>query len=144
MPTNLVAVDSLVANEFQIQIDNHAMLGVFRVDGLTTFKLNDKGERVYEPFRIIKMVQRDANNPFNTWLRETTAPNAKKPRRTVTIMAVDDGIETRRWTVKGAWIQQVIYSAFDSASHDMVEEIVTIYYDAIEETFSASPDLGIQ
>lgn len=144
MPTNLVAVDSLVANEFQIQIDNKPMLGVFRVDGLTTFKLNDKGERVHEPFRIIKMVQRDANNAFNTWLRETIAPHAKKPRRTVTIMAVDDGIETRRWTVKGAWIQEVTYSAFDTASHDMVEEIVTIYYDSIEEAFPATSDLGIQ
>jgi hypothetical protein len=144
MPTNFVAVDSLVANEFEIQIDNKPMLGVFRVDGLTTFKLNDKGERVHEPFRIIKMVQRDANNPFNSWLRETIAPNSQRPRRTVSILAVDDGLETRRWTVKGAWIQEVTYSAFDTASHDMVEEIVTIHYDAIEEAFPATPDLGIQ
>ena len=144
MTNHVVAVDSLVANEFQIQIDNKPMLGVFRVDGLVTFKLNDKGERVYEAFRIIKMVQRDANNPFNSWLRETLVPNSNKPRRTVTILAVDDGVETRRWTVKGAWIQEVTYSAFDTASHDMVEEIVTIRYDAIEESFTASPDLGIQ
>ncbi|MDZ4672593.1 MAG: phage tail protein [Phototrophicales bacterium] len=144
MPTNFVAVDSLVANEFEIQIDNNPMLGVFRVDGLTTFKLNDKGERVYEPFRIIKMVQRDANNSFNTWLRETTAPNSQRPRRTVSILAVDDDVETRRWTVKGAWIQELTYSAFDTASHDMVEEIITIHYDSIEESFPATPDLGIQ
>lgn len=144
MPTNFVAVDSLVANEFEIQIDNKTMLGVFRVDGLTTFKLNDKGERVHEAFRIIKMVQRDANNPFNSWLRETIAPNSQRPRRTVSILAVDDGVETRRWTVKGAWIQEVTYSAFDTASHDMVEEIVTIHYDSIEESFPATPDLGIQ
>lgn len=140
MPNNnLVAVDSLVANEFEIHIDNQPMLGVFRVDGMVTFKLDEAGKRVHQPFRIIKMVQRDANNPFNSWLRATTAANGDKPRRTVTVMAVDDGIETRRWIFKGAWIQQVEYSAFDTASHDMVEEIVTIYYDSLEESFPATP-----
>lgn len=139
-----LAVDSLVANEFDILIDNQPMHGVFRIDGLVTFKLNEHGERVFEPFRIIKMVQRDANNPFNSWLRASTAPNAQKPRRTISILAVDDGIETRRWTVRGAWIQQVTYSAFDTASHDMVEEIITVYYDSIEEAFPATADLGIQ
>ena len=143
MPNNFVAVDSLVANEFEIQIDNQPMLGVFRVDGLVTFKLDEAGKRVHEPFRIIKMVQRDANNPFNSWLRATTAPNANKPRRTVSILAVDDGVETRRWVVKGAWISKVEYSAFDTASHDMVEEIITIYYDSIEESFPATPDLDV-
>lgn len=140
MPNNnLVAVDSLVANEFEIHIDNQPMLGVFRVDGMVTFKLDEAGKRVHQPFRIIKMVQRDANNPFNSWLRATIAANGDKPRRTVTVMAVDDGIETRRWIFKGAWIQQVEYSAFDTASHDMVEEIVTIYYDSLEESFPATP-----
>lgn len=138
-----LAVDSLVANEFEVLINNEPMMGVFRVDGLVTFKLDEAGKRVYEPFRIIKMVQRDATNPFNSWLRETTAPNADKPRRTLSILAVDDGIETRRWTVKGAWIQQVHYSAFDTALHDMIEEIITVHYDSIEEAFPATPDLGI-
>lgn len=138
MANHFIAIDSLVANEFEVHIDDQPMLGVFRVDGLVTFKLDESGKRVHEPFRIIKMVQRDAHNAFNTWLRQTIASNADKPRRTITLKAVDDGIETRRWVFKGAWIQKVEYSAFDTASHDMVEEIVTIYYDSLEESFPAT------
>jgi len=134
----MVAVDSLVANEFAVEIEGKLMLGVFRVEGLTTFKLDDIGERVFEPFLLSKMVQRDGNNPFNRWLTETVS-GADRPRRELAIVAIDDGVETRRWTVKGAWIKEVRYSSFDTGSSEMVEEIVTIVYDDLEEHWSATP-----
>lgn len=137
----IVAVDSLVANEFEVQLDGETVTGVFRVDGLTTFKLDQDGDRVHEPITLVKMVQRDGNSNINKWLRETTAYGSDKPRRTLTVLAIDDGTEIRRWTLNGAWIQQVVYSAFDTASTEMVEEILTIYYDAIEESWSATSNL---
>jgi phage tail-like protein len=134
-----VAVDSLVANEFHVELDGTALQGIFRISGLTPFKLDASGSPVNEPFLLSKMVQRDGNNPFNTWLRETTAARgADRPRRTVSVVAIDDGTETRRWTFSGAFISGVTYSAFDSASNEMVEENVTIAYDSVEETFPAS------
>ncbi|GAB4319382.1 MAG: hypothetical protein Kow00117_09110 [Phototrophicales bacterium] len=137
----IVAVDSLVANEFEVQLNGEAITGIFRVDGLTTFKLDQNGERVHEPVTLVKMVQRDGNTAINKWLRETMAYGSDKPRRHLTIVAIDDGVETRRWTLRDAWIQQVCYSAFDTASTEMVEEILTIYYESIEETWSATPNL---
>ena len=138
----LVAVDSLVANEFEVELEGEKMLGVFRVDGLTTFLLNEKGERVLQPFHLVKMVQRDGNNPFNKWLRETmTTVGSERPRRELAVVAVDDGIETRRWVVQGAWISEVRYNSFDIASTEMVEEIATIQYTALTEVWSATPDL---
>ncbi|MFW5692144.1 MAG: phage tail protein [Chloroflexota bacterium] len=139
--SRIIAVDSLVANEFEVQIDGETLLGIFRVEGLSTFLLDDNGERVSVPFRLIKMVQRDGNNVFNSWLRETLKGGTARPRRTVAIVAIDDGVETRRWTVNNAWIASVSYSPFDSASSEMVEEIVTIAYDSIEESWPATPGL---
>ena len=136
----IVAVDSLVANEFEVEIEGEKLLGVFRVDGLVTFMLDGDGNRVGQPFQLAKMVQRDGNNPFNKWLRETASGKAK-PRRELAIVAIDDGVETRRWTVKGAWIRKVSYSSFDTASSEMVEEIITIHYDKLVEIWSATPDL---
>lgn len=131
-----VAVDSLVANEFAVEIDGTTVLGVFRVAGLTSFKLDENQQRVYEPFQIVKMVQRDGNNVFNTWLRESA--EGTRPRRRVSVIAIDDGVETRRWTAVNAWIGEVAYSAFDTASSEMVEEIVTIHFESMEESWSAS------
>jgi hypothetical protein len=54
---------------------------------------------------------------------------------------VDDGVETRCWTVKGAWISEVSYSHFNTASSEMVEETVTIQYDDLEESWPATPNL---
>jgi phage tail-like protein len=142
----VIAVDSLIANEFQVLINDEVMQGVFRVSGLTTFQLDPQGgeatmERQYPPFKLIKMVQRDGNNPFNKWLRETRVTDDRtRPRRTLTIVAIDDGVETRRWTVKGAWIREVTYSDFDTGSSEMIEEIVTVHYDDIDETWSATPN----
>lgn len=137
----IIALDSLVANEFEVQLDGETVSGIFRVGGLTTFKLDQDGDRVHEPITLIKMVQRDGNSKVNKWLRETTAYGSDKPRRTLAILAIDDGTEIRRWTLNGAWIQQVAYSAFDTASTEMVEEVLTIYYDSIEESWSATPNL---
>lgn len=138
----MVAVDSLVANEFEVEIEGEKILGVFRAQGLIPFKLNAVGERVYEPFQLVKMVQRDGNSPFNKWLRESSAAKGlNRPRRELAIVAIDDGIEIRRWVIRGAWIGEVSYADFDTASSAMVEEIITIYCDHIEEIWSATPKL---
>ncbi|MEO1646033.1 MAG: phage tail protein, partial [Chloroflexota bacterium] len=84
-----------------------------------------------------KMVERDGANAFNSWLRETTSARDSddKPRRDVTVVAVDDGVETRRWKAVNAWIVSVGYSDFDSASFEMVAETLVIAYEDIEESF---------
>lgn len=144
----MVAVDSLVANEFHVELNGEALHGVFRVSGLTTFRLEAEGgettmEKVLVPFTLFKMVQRDGNSTFNKWLRETLATGRghTRPRRTLAIVAVDDGVETRRWTAKGAWISEVRYSEFDTGSSEMVQEMVTVHYDELEETWPATPTL---
>jgi len=143
----LIAVDSLVANEFEVQIEGQKVLGVFRVSGLTPFKLNvlnpGASLAVHEPFQLAKMVRRDANSSFNKWLRETVAhrTSSNRPKRTLSIVAIDDGIEIRRWTAKGAYITGVTYSSFDSGSSEMVEEVITIHYEDIEESWPATTKL---
>lgn len=143
--SSMIAVDSLVANEFSVEIEGEVMLGVFRVTGFTPFKLvitaGAGPSPVQTPFMIAKMVQRDANNAFNTWLRETVATSSSddRPRRTLALVAIDDGVETRRWTINGAWISAVSYTDFDTGSSEMVEEIVTIHYDSITETWPSLP-----
>jgi phage tail-like protein len=133
----------LVANEFEVELEGEKMLGVFSVSGLTTFKLNEAGQQVYRPVQITKMVQRDGNNRFNKWLRQTlnSRDESERPTRVVAIVAVDDGLETRRWTLHNAYIVEVTYSAFDTASTEMVEEMVTLRYTSIEETWSANESL---
>ncbi|MGB1286999.1 MAG: phage tail protein [Aggregatilineales bacterium] len=135
--SEFVTIDSLIANEFAFEINGDAVDGVFRVEGLSTYELDATGNRVKPPFEVHKMVQRDKNNAFNSWLRETMdARNSdEKPRRDVTLVAVDDGTVIRRWTAKNAWIQGVRYSEFDSASFEMVAEILLIAYDDIEESW---------
>lgn len=136
-------VDSLVANEFVLEIDGQAVTGIFRVSGLTTFKLDEALKRTYGPIQIAKMVQRDANSPFNKWLRQTisAAVAADRPTRTVTVVAVDDGVEIRRWSLIDAKINEISYSPFDTASGDMVEERITLTYARIEESWPATPNL---
>ncbi|MBC8099525.1 MAG: phage tail protein, partial [Armatimonadetes bacterium] len=83
---------------------------------------------------LTKMVQRDAHNPFNTWQRESIAANNSVafPTRTLAIVAVDDDAVVRRWLLHKAWLANVSYSAFDSASTELVQEIVQITYDNVE------------
>ncbi len=139
MNNTLRAIDSLCANEFAVELDNQRISGIFRVIGLTTYKTDEQGQISKEPFTITKIVQRDPHSPFNKWLRETMEQrnNPTRPTRTLAILAIDDGIETRRWVVKGAWIKEVRYSDFDSASFEMVEEIFVIGYEDIEEKWAS-------
>ena len=104
-------IHSLSANEFEVQLDGEVVKGVFRISGLVPFKLDVKPSMtkvVHEPFKLAKMVQRDPEIAFNRWLRETIAAtdDLARPSRTLEILAIDDGEETRRWTIKGAWISR--------------------------------------
>lgn len=138
-----VHIDSLSANEFEVLIDGERLQGVFRVSGMIPFKLEVKPSLtkiVRNPFKLSKMVQRDPELAFNRWIRDTIAArdDIVRPTRTLAILAVDDGVETRRWTVKEAWISEISYSDFNSGSSDLIEETVTIHYDDIEEKWQTS------
>lgn len=129
----MIEVDSLVANEFEVKIGVETLHGLFHIDGLITFKIDESGNRVHPPFRIAKMVQRDGGNVFNQWIKETRSGD--RPRRELVISAIDDGVETRRWTVHSAYITEITYNTFDTGSSEMVEEIATIAYEAIDEAW---------
>ncbi len=135
-----VHIDSLSANEFEVLLDGERVQGISRITGLLPFKLEVKPsltKLVREPFKLAKIVQRDPTLPFNRWLRESidAADDIVRPTRTLEILAVDDGEEIRRWTVKGAWISEVSYSDFNSASGELIEETITVRYDEIGETW---------
>ena len=59
------AIDSLVANEFTVTIDDEPVAGIFSVAGLVTFKLEDKTttslKKLQEPFKITKKICRCSN-----------------------------------------------------------------------------------
>ena len=134
-------VDSLSANEFAVELEGVRVSGIFRISGLSPFKLDVKPtltKRIKDPFKLTKMVQRDPENPFNRWLRETTSSrdDIVRPTRTLAIIALDDGVETRRWIIKGAWIADVAYSDFNSGSSELIEETLTLYYEDIEDRWS--------
>ncbi len=143
---NIQAVDSLVANEFEVQIDGQPVTGVFSVQELVSFKLDVRTttsiKKLRSPFKITKMVQRDPNNIFNQWIRDTFAAGEDivRPTRTLTILAVDDEVHTRRWTVKDAWISEIKYTDFNSGSSEMIEETLTIEYEDIEESWPLLED----
>ena len=140
-----VMLDSLVSNEFAFEINGERVNGVLHIGHLVTFRLQEDGKRLLPPFEVSKIVERDANSAFNTWLRETIAGReaASRPRRDVSIVAVDDGVVTRRWTARNAWIREVRYSAFDSTSFEMVAETYVIAYDDMEDSWPAtSPSAG--
>ncbi|MBK8029855.1 MAG: phage tail protein [Chloroflexi bacterium] len=137
----MAQIDSLSANEFQVYLNEDVVPGVFRVSGFIPFKLEVRpgvSKVVREPFKLAKMVQRDPALPFNRWLQETLAgkQDIVRPTRTLVIVALDDGVESRRWTVTGAWISEISYSDFNSASGELVEEVVTIHFDDIQETWA--------
>ena len=140
---NAVQVDSLIANEFEFEINGESVSGVFGVRNLVTYATDEEGQRIKPPFEITKMVQRDGNNAFNKWLRETIGARDSddRPRRDVTVVAVDDGVPIRRWTARNAWIVKVGYSDFDSSSFEMVAETFLIAYDDIEEAWPATDNL---
>ncbi len=138
MATNMQEVDSLVANEFSVEVDGNEVQGVFSVEGLTLFQLSDDGTRMNPALKITKMVQRDASLPFNQWHKETmdSRDSDTRPTRTLAVVAIDDGVETRRWTLKDAYITSISYSNYDAGSSEMIEEQYTIAYNDIEETWT--------
>jgi len=138
-------VDSLVANEFSIEIDGAPVSGIFRVMGfkaytLPVFDLSGSGAGMPKPemktVTITKMVQRDPKTPLNQWLIDSEKRGAAATRN-VAIVAIDDGIETRRWTLKDCVVTEVSYSDFDSASMEMVEERITVAYTEVTHEFTA-------
>jgi hypothetical protein len=132
------AVDSLSANEFAVELEGVHATGIFRVSGLVTFKLDVKPsltKLVRDPFKISKMVQQDPELAFNRWVRETVQAkdDIVRPLRTLEVVALDEGVETRRWKIKGAWISEISYSDFDSGSSELVQETLVIHYEDVEE-----------
>jgi hypothetical protein len=139
--TGLKAIDSLSANEFAVEVDGVRIEGIFSVVNLIPFKLDVKTtnalKMMKDPFKITKMVHRDPENVFNQWLRETIDAKSDivRPKRTIAIIAIDDGVEIRRWTISGAWISEILYSDFNSGSSALVEETVTIQWDDVEQSW---------
>lgn len=133
-------IDSLMAHEFAVEIDGERATGIFSVSGFSSFQLDDNGQVTRTPFTIAKMVQRDGNNPFNRWIRETVsaASGSDRPTRGVTLLAIDEGVETRRWALHGATITAISYSDFDSASSELIEERITIMFERLDESFPAT------
>lgn len=128
----MIELDSLVGNEFEIEVDGETTTGIFRIDNFVPFQIKD-GQRVEVPFNIVKLVQRDANNALNRWIRDSTS--RENTLRTVTVKAVDDGVVIRTWTFTNARISDVRYAGFNTASSDLIEEIITVYYDSVSETW---------
>ncbi len=124
------SIDSLLANEFSVELDGATVDGVFRVSGLTLFKTT-----VDTPLVVTKMVQRDATAPFNKWLKDTLNAVGKVPTRAVSVTAVDDGTPTRRWTFNDAHIASVTYSDFDTTSAELVEERIVLNYGSVAHTW---------
>lgn len=137
----MAQLDSLSANEFEVYLNDEAVAGIFRISGFIPFKLEVRPgmtKVVREPFKLAKMVQRDPALPFNRWVQETLAAKEDivRPTRTLAIVLVDDGVETRRWTVTSAWISEISYSDLNTASSELVEEVVTLHFDDIKETWA--------
>lgn len=135
----LIALDSLCANEFAVEVNGERVEGVFRVSGLTLFKSGGIEDSVL----ITKMVQRDGNNVINRWLRETINAQGTEAHatRTVSVIAMDDGTETRRWTLENAWVTGVSYSDFNSGSTEMIEECIRVQYDTLRLAWPATANL---
>ncbi len=136
-------LDSLSANEFALEIEGERATGIFRISGLTPFKMEIKPsltKMLRDPFKVVKMVQRDPQNSFNVWVRETMGARQDivRPTRTLAVVALDDGVETRRWTINGAYIAEIIYSDFNTASSDLIEETLTIMYESIDDSVPGS------
>lgn len=133
------ALDSLQGNEFALELDGEPVEGIFRVAGLTTFRL-EASDNLQNHIIITKMVQRDATLPFNAWIQETinAGKAANRPTRSLAVVAIDDGEETRRWTLTDTYITAIHYTDFDTSSNEFVEEIVEVRYDNISEMWTWS------
>ena len=132
--TGIQAIDSLSANEFRVEIDGVVATGIFGVSGMHIRSVDlTAGRLVNHPITIVKMVQQDPNLPFNQWTRETLANPTAKITREIAVVAMDEGIETRRWVYKNAWISDIAFSDFDSSRYELIEERLTIQHSGVEE-----------
>lgn len=130
------AMDSLSAYEFQVEINGDIMAGVFSVRGLQVRSVDIVNRQmVNQPLMITKMVQRDPDLPANQWTRETLANPTSKVTRELAVVAMDEGIETRRWVFKDAWISDISFSDFDTGSQELVEERLVIHHGGVVEVW---------
>lgn len=132
------SVDSLSANEFAVEVSGERATGIFAVTGLSSYALRmESGKPVgmdFPPITVTKMVQQDAANPFNKWTRETVAARGTRlPTRDVSVVALDEGVETRRWVYRNCWISSIQFSDFDTALDFLIEEKITIQHGGVEE-----------
>jgi phage tail-like protein len=132
--TGIKALDSLSAHEFRVEIDGVTATGIFGVSGLHIRSVDlAAGRLVNHPITITKMVQRDPDLPFNQWTRETLANPTAKVTREIAVVAMDEGVETRRWVYKNAWISDIAFSDFDTSRHELIEERLTVQHNGVEE-----------
>lgn len=134
------AVDSLSSNEFVLEINSERVTGVFSVSGLSSYALKlEDGKPVgmeYPPVLVTKMVQQDASLVFNEWTRETVAARGTRlPTRDVSIVAMDEGVETRRWVYRNCWISNIDFSDFDTGLDFLIEEKITLQHGGVEEVW---------
>jgi len=140
------SVDGLLANEFALEIDGQRVDGILALRGLVAFRLDVRSttsmRKLQEPFQLTRLVQRDPQHPCNVWVRETfeAGEDIVRPARTLSLLALDESGETRRWTVHDAWISEVRYSDFDRSSSDILEETLTIQYEDIEPGQAAAQE----
>lgn len=132
--------DSLSANEFIIEIAGERVTGVFAVTGVSSYMLKmQDGKPVgmdFPAITITKMVQQDSNLPFNQWTRETVAARGTRlPTRDISIVAMDEGVETRRWVYRNCWISAIQFSDFDTALDFLIEEKITVQHGGVEEVW---------
>ncbi len=133
-PSGVRSVDSLSANEFQVEIGGEIASGIFGVSGLCPRYIDVEAVKsVPRPVIVSKMVQQNPELPFNRWTRETLANPTTKITREIAIVAMDEGVETRRWVLKEAWISAIAFSDFDQASQELVAEQLTIHHSGIQE-----------
>ncbi len=138
--------DGQLAGEFALEIDGRRVSGILAVRGLVAFRLDVRTttaiRKLQEPFKITRMVQQDPQHPCNVWVRETfeAGEDIVRPARTLGLLALDKGEETRRWIVNDAWISEISYSDFDSSSSDVLEETLTIQYEDVVPDLMARRD----
>jgi hypothetical protein len=130
------AIDSLSANEFRVEVNGVAATGIFGISGICTRSVDmSSGKLVHQPLLILKMVQQDPNLAFNQWTRETLANPTTKITREIAVLAMDEGVETRRWVYKNAWISEISFSEFDTSSDALIEERLMIHHEGVDEVW---------
>jgi hypothetical protein len=136
--SGIQAVDSLSSNEFKVEIDGQEISGVFAVRGLRSRSVDVAQARlVNQPLTLTKMVQSDPNLPCNQWTRETLSSPTARITRELAVVAMDEGVETRRWVYKDAWISDISFSDFDSGTNVLIEEQWLVQHSGVEEIWPA-------